>query len=665
MIVDHLLTRSAVRSIGLLLAAIVPLATGYFLYVLAYKETPVDTLVHNVPVFFRILQSNTSTIAELPTIASNVLSQSSSPSSLTAAAAATSMAASSRSFGVVSASAACSDSPNSEILAILSEADKVHLSPATINTLLALASFLESHGWWHHALTNVPGYHYTINALGPLRARVEPLLQHPIVASYIASHQALAWVVSLFHIWLATEILFYIHFWTRLAQAQEIDRYGKGPKTRRERKELFQRCLETIAEGDGAKTWVETWFDTGRTARPAKFEEIGRSNMMQWLAWAYWAAPIEEVFNSPTDIMDLNEMVDSLESSKGIKFSDGHNPEVECIRLAFDPVVASHRPLIYYALVWTANAIASLVFYLLGFIRFEGTSYRAHLFKNSFDKVAGNKDNMNINPATDLTYWHRSPADPKNKIPLVFIHGIGIGLAQYIHWVIALSTISRPVILIEVPYVSNKLFRSECMTPDETYFAIARILKTHEYPKATFMGHSLGTMLCAAVMRASPANSSKSIVHGLVLADPICFLTHHSIARNFAYRIPSTAAELIMDLFAAREIGTSWYIMRRFCWDQCIIFPVLWRRRASIKCGRETVLSLQGRYSPVLPKMTRVFLSRKDNLLNMDMIAEYLRKSVGLREDKQELHIMEDMDHAQFLLRPTWFFKVLKAAQEC
>ncbi|KAF8914839.1 hypothetical protein BGZ58_005625, partial [Dissophora ornata] len=279
-----------------------------------------------------------------------------------------------------------------------------------------------------------------------------------------------------------------------------------------------------------------------------------------------------------------------------------------------------------------------------------GTVEHMHTFEN---------DTPAVDPSTDLTYWHRSPADPENKVPLVFIHGIGIGIVQYIHWVIALATISRPIILIEVPYVSNNLFQRDCMTPDDTYFAIERILKSHNYPKATFMGHSLGTMLCAAICRASPASSPKSIINGLVLADPICFLTHHSIARNFAYRVPATASELIMDLFAAREIGTSWYIMRRFCWDQCIMFPISWRHRHS------KPRPLQGRLSPVLPKMTRVFLSRKDNLLDMDLIAKYLRTQVGLKEENGELHVMENMDHAQFLVRPTWFLKVLKAAQEC
>ncbi|KAF9427184.1 hypothetical protein BGZ76_002439 [Entomortierella beljakovae] len=615
MIVDHLLTRSAVRSLWFIFAAIVPLATSYLLYTVAYKESPVDTLIHQIPIILRLLQSNT-TINNLafPHTTSSIVAVS---SPVNAHPVSTSI---------------FSQSFSDYQWFHLTEKESFSLSPA----MLALASYLESQGL--HDPVNIPGYQY-LKVLQPLRAKLQPVL------SFISSHKALAWIVSLLNLWMATEILFYIHFWSKLRQAQLIDRVSKGPRTNQDRKELFQRCLETVDKGEGAKRWTETWFDTGRSAQPTKIEEIGRSNMLQWLAWAFWAAPLEEIAGTPSNIIELNEMVDVIEASKEIKFAKGYNPNVESIRLAFDPVLASHRPLVYYGLVWAANQITYMALYLMGYTRHEGTTY--------------GRSNVKQDPNTDLTYWIKTPTNPDNKIPLVFIHGIGVGMVQYIHWIVAMTTISRPIILIEVPYVSNNLYKKECMTPDETYFALERILKYHSYQKATFMGHSLGTMLCAAVCRASPASSPKSIIHGLILADPICFLTHHSLARNFAYRRPSQASELVMDLFAAREIGTSWFIMRRFQWDQCVMFPIHWRKR------NEKPLLHQGRLSPVLPRKTRVFLSRKDNLLDMDLVSDYLKTTVGLREEKEELHVMDGMDHAQFMLHPSWFFKVLKAAEEC
>lgn|SRR5690242_19127190 len=66
------------------------------------------------------------------------------------------------------------------------------------------------------------------------------------------------------------------------------------------------------------------------------------------MAWAFWAAPLEEVAQSPAAIIELNEMIDTIEEVKKVKFTEGYNPNVECIRLSLDPVIASHRPLIYY-----------------------------------------------------------------------------------------------------------------------------------------------------------------------------------------------------------------------------------------------------------------------------------------------------------------------------
>lgn len=52
---------------------------------------------------------------------------------------------------------------------------------------------------------------------------------------------------------------------------------------------------------------------------------------------------------TPAAIVELNQMVDTIEATKKVKFAEGFNPNVDCIRLSLDPVIASHRPLIYYS----------------------------------------------------------------------------------------------------------------------------------------------------------------------------------------------------------------------------------------------------------------------------------------------------------------------------
>ncbi|KAF9365000.1 hypothetical protein BGX34_011759 [Mortierella sp. NVP85] len=623
MIVDHLLTRTGVRSLGIIIAGVVPLASSCLCYMLAYKESPFNTLLNEIPLVLHLLQANASMLPDSLTYGTPYLTRTDPlpGGSLTSASAGASPAA--LSAKAINTIAGPMFTPRQT------------LSPFT-RTLVTLFHYIDNRGYRDPYLL----------ALQPLKQYLDPVL------AFISSHRILTCIVTLLHLWMAAELIFYIMYRKKLARLQKIDRVVQGIHQKERRRELFQRCLETVEEGDGVKRWIEVWFDTGRKPR-ASFEEIWRMNMIHWLAWAFWAAPLEEVSKSPAHLQELEEMVDTIERVKKVKFAEGFNSNVDCIRLCLDPVLASHRPLLYYILLWTANVLAGLTFKIVGLTKYNITLDSKHRSRD-----------MSRPDTSDLSYWYMSPVNPENEVPLVFIQGIGIGLVQYIHFIVALTRISRPLMVIEVPYVSNRLFQTDCLTPDETYPAIERALKAHGHTKATFMGHSLGTMLCAAVCRASSAASQNSIVAGLILIDPICFLTHHSIARNFAYRTPSTASQLVMDLFASREIGTSWYIMRRFCWNQCVMFPIAWARRD------QEPLVCQGPLSPVLPENTRVYLSEKDNLLDMSKVAEYLKTQVGLETSEKmgegkELVVMEGLDHAQYLLQPHWFSTILQAARDC
>ncbi|KAF9917426.1 hypothetical protein BX616_001050 [Lobosporangium transversale] len=652
MIVDHLITRTGIRSLGLLIGAIVPMALSYFCYMLAYKESPFFILLDHLPLIIQLLNTDVSTLGHNDTGLLDLLRpfhqhliSEASISNISPSAAATHPSttpiASAVSSALSAAKLTLKDTADVAAESIVHDLPSkvAHSLPSPIvNVFIAVLKYLDRHGY--RDPKNIPGFQYLV-ALQPLMHFLKPVL------NFLSSHRTLTAIVTMLHLWMAAELVFYILFLKKLKRLQTVDNVIQGIKSKAEREEIFQRCLETVEDGDGAKKWVECWFDTSRK-KPARFEDIGRQNMVCWFVWALWATSVEQV--TKEELLEAEQMIDTIERVKLIKFADGFNPNVKCIRPNLDPVVASHRPLIYYLLVWVANTLANVAFRALGFKGYteQGSSHSSKL------------PNGTGRCPPDLAYWYRSPSSPQNEIPLVFIQGVGIGLAQYIYLIIALACISRPLILIEVPYISNKLVQTDCMTPDETYLAIKRILNRHSYQKATFMGHSLGTMLCAAVCRASSANTSDSIVAGLVLVDPICFLTHHSIARNFAYRIPTTACQLVIDLFASREIGTSWYIMRRFCWYQCIMFPIAWANR------HQKPLPFQGKLSPVLPEKTRIFLSRKDSLLDMDKVAEYLRTQVGLVEGREEgeLVMVEEMEHGEFMLHPSWIFRIVKAASE-
>lgn len=276
MIVDHLLTRTGVRSLGLVLAGVVPLASWYLFYLLAYNETPVDTFMNQLPFMLQLLQANNAFSSAFALNNNNISGDSPLPSNPFDSAAVPATTA----IHSVAASAA---SAVSAIAAPVITSTTTEQSfpgstlPVLSSSIVALVKFLDTHGY--KDIRQLPGYQYWI-ALQPLKELLSPVL------NFISSHQTLAWILTGLHLWMATELVFYFMFWKKLARLQEVDRVVKGVGAKAKRRELFERCLETVEEGEGVKRWIEVWFDTGRTKQPAKFEDIGRANMVSWYVTA-------------------------------------------------------------------------------------------------------------------------------------------------------------------------------------------------------------------------------------------------------------------------------------------------------------------------------------------------------------------------------------------
>ena len=81
-----------------------------------------------------------------------------------------------------------------------------------------------------------------------------------------------------------------------------------------------------------------------------------------------------------------------------------------------------------------------------------------------------------------MHYYIREPTDATDEAPLVFVHGVGMGLATYISFILALvrSVGSvRRILLIELPHVSMKLGREDVPSMDTVLQTAAAIFKQH------------------------------------------------------------------------------------------------------------------------------------------------------------------------------------------
>ncbi|KAG2188279.1 hypothetical protein INT44_001032, partial [Umbelopsis vinacea] len=441
-------------------------------------------------------------------------------------------------------------------------------------------------------------------------------------------------LTSLIHYWLAAEVIFFFNFWNNRRILQRTSPPITTSKA--ERTQLYWNCVHTIQD---VEEWFCGWFyiDDGNNTR-ATFDQIRKGNVETWFAWAFWSRPLEIVKSKRTWSNELAWMVKTAETHFGVHFEDGISPEIKCIRLSLDPVNAIHRPLIFYVIIYMATMIVNL------FLRLQGYQRCNLPYSLSWGGVFGFDPAMlwksiwrdqTDDAMKKVVYWYKAPPPTSTReTPIVFIHGIG-GMLFYSDIIRRLTALDRPIFCVELPYVS--MHQVEVVpTTTETVNEISEMLDHHGYKKAVFVSHSLGTAVSSWMMQQAPKR-----VAGVVMVDPIVFLLHyHSIAYNFVHRSPKRFMEHIVFYFASRELHISHYISRHFQWFQTAHFV-----RASSTSRPPSPVSKR---SSTATAPLSVFLSESDNLVDSPRIHKYLL------DNNVDSRIMPGLEHASFLLKPTW-----------
>ncbi len=176
----------------------------------------------------------------------------------------------------------------------------------------------------------------------------------------------------------------------------------------------------------------------------------------------------------------------------------------------------------------------AFITYRLGFQKFysRGEQQLLSFWGASTDSHFHNK--------APVGYYYRPGSNPEKQSPIVFVHGIGVGLLCYLSFFKQLVMESdRPVVAIELPHVSSLLYPiyrpvvEDVPTVAEMVDAVEHIFRKHGFVrstrqggkgqlnKATFIGHSLGTTVLAWIIRHRP-----HLVQKAIFIDPICFMLH-------------------------------------------------------------------------------------------------------------------------------------------
>ena len=175
-------------------------------------------------------------------------------------------------------------------------------------------------------------------------------------------------------------------------------------------------------------------------------------------------------------------------------------------------------------------------------------------------------------PVKYSTYWHR-PHTSKTRLPVLFIHGIGIGLYPYVDFLRDLNEHADDgdddgqigILAIEIMPISSRITHA-ALGKEDMCREIDGILTHHGVDRCVLVSHSYGSVVTTHILH-SPVLQRK--VSSVLLIDPVTFLLHHpTVAYNFTTRQPRYANEWLLWYFGSQDPGVAHTLGRRFFWSE-------------------------------------------------------------------------------------------------
>ncbi|KAJ3123629.1 hypothetical protein HK098_001797 [Nowakowskiella sp. JEL0407] len=416
---------------------------------------------------------------------------------------------------------------------------------------------------------------------------------------------------------------------------QARSKHDHAASTYSERSQLLQNCISAcISSSPPAppntnvkeynqsllQDFIRRWFiykNKGPGECVNNVMEIGVLNLEIFFSWVFFDKSIEEMTLS--EIGELKALVTLFCEAAGLngdKLMNWLNPDVTCVRLTLDETKTAHRPLVYYLVTHTVHLISHIYLLSLGFTR--------------------RKINTNKSAPAQYVYQRIPTASNRlqNQMPIIFIHGLGIGLATYLNFIKTLP-VTTPMYLVDWPHVSMSLVEEAVPEINDVVEMFKMLLfdsETGEYSPACFAGHSLGTAAVSWVVHAANNNEiPKEVIGSVVLIDPVSILLSDSkVAINFLYKRPEGVLEVLMEYFVAREKSIAKTLSRHFQWSKNNVFYEDFER-----VGLD------------MKKSVKVIVGEKDHIAPVPQVVEYFAK----RGD--EVVIMEGFSHGQILFDRT------------
>ncbi|KAK4464323.1 Alpha/Beta hydrolase protein [Cladorrhinum samala] len=483
---------------------------------------------------------------------------------------------------------------------------------------------------------------------------------------------------------LAFEAIYYFNLYlphkTRLLQTKAT--HPQPPLNRAQRQALFDKCASNIPDWE---SYIRGWFLN------APISEIKRDNVREFLLWAFFDIDSNDDATrelDPDTESHLDSLISQTESLLGRKFPPGRAgaATTKSLRLTIDPISIQYRSVLWYAVVALTDAITYLHLRHSGFTHHTPASDPDRPLSSSSSSFPPRLSHCRLfqprhharhhAAPTGTSYYLRPHPPGSADLPIVFLHGIGIGLWPYRDFLSALaSSTDVGILALEHLPISSRL-TSPPPTRSEFVSQISAILKAVGWDDGGFVlaTHSYGSVLATHLLR-SPEVSPR--IRGLVLVDPVTVLLHlPDVAYNFTRRPPARANEWQLWYFASTDPGVAEGLGRYFFWRENII----WKEELLTITPTPTPTPTPAQSGPgeksEKKRNVAVALAGRDLIVDTATVKKYLADNdgeKGLQETNDgkicgggdstpsgiEILWFPDIDHAQVFERPKDMQKVV------
>lgn len=480
-----------------------------------------------------------------------------------------------------------------------------------------------------------------------LALRFTPLFYGITVVAQCFRHGCSAWNLTSTRVFsglIIIEALFYAYFWQPYQERLKLPAAHPDPLSRRERQEMFDKCLANIPS---LESYLRGWF------LGADLNDIRRDNLREFLLWAFFDKDETEVREHAQAIeKEIDGYISEVENRLDKNLGHGRGP-AKSLRLTVDVAETAYRGVLWYTVMLLVDQLTHL------FLAWHGFQYHAPspaVGGRIFPPRPQNLMARRHSPAPDLSYWLQPHECGTDTLPVVFFHGIGVGLLSYARFLVEIHGAKNRsgngvgVLAIEVLPISFRL-TDPPLGRSAFVRQVVTILDHHGWNNFALVSHSYGSVLTTHILSA-PAMQHR--VSSAVLIDPVSIMLHlPGVAYNFTRRVPTEANEWQLWYFASTDPGVAHCLSRHFFWRQNII----WKDQL---VNRPAGGSVRG------TRRVAVCLSGRDLIVDTAAVTQYLaaegrnRGCAGDSSTGIEVALFPDLDHAQVFDDPASFDRLIR-----